>query len=256
MPSPPRLRLSKNVLYFLLLVLLALLCYLPLARSFGFYRDDWYLVYAGTSQGAARFSEIFSIDRPLRAPFLAFFFNMFGLNAPLYSYAAFTARLIGAIGLYWIMKMVWPRATEAAWATALLSVVYPGFLDMPNAFDFQAHVWSFTFAIWSIALSVRSISVGKRLTRAWMLLISIVLQFAYLLLMEYFIGIEGLRIALTCYVSAQITDHNVQPKRYLNRKTTRLMLRDWHDQRRYCLLAPYSCYGGFITSKICELLLT
>lgn len=225
MPSPPRYRLSPNVLYFLLLFLLALLCFLPLAQSFGFYRDDWYLVYAGTSQGAASFNEIFSIDRPLRGPFLAFFFNMFGSNAPLYSYTAFTARLFGAMGLYWIMKMVWPRATEAAWAAALLSVVYPGFLDMPNALDFQAHVWSFAIAIWSIALSVKSISVGNRLTRAGMLLISIVLQFVYLLLMEYFIGIEGLRIALTCYVSTQLTDLNISSKRYLNRKTTRLILK-------------------------------
>ena len=54
-----------------LLVLVSAIAYLPLIRRFGYYRDDWYLMYGGMMQGAKKFIEIYSIDRPFIGYFMA-----------------------------------------------------------------------------------------------------------------------------------------------------------------------------------------
>ena len=50
-----------------LLFIIAGLVYLPFVSRFGYFNDDWYLMYAAGAKGATVFTDIFSIDRPLRA---------------------------------------------------------------------------------------------------------------------------------------------------------------------------------------------
>jgi hypothetical protein len=51
----------------LLIVVISAASYLLLAHQLGFTSDDWYLVYAGLTGGAAKFWDVFAIDRPFRA---------------------------------------------------------------------------------------------------------------------------------------------------------------------------------------------
>ena len=67
--------LEKPYIPELFLILIAAVCYLPLANKLGLYNDDWYLIYAGTSQGAEKFIEVFEIDRPLRGYLVGFLFD-------------------------------------------------------------------------------------------------------------------------------------------------------------------------------------
>jgi hypothetical protein len=216
---------NSNIVIFVLLLGVAAVCYLPLAHRFGFYRDDWYLIYSIVSQGTEKLSEVFAVDRPFRAPFVSFFFNLLGLNAPLYSYTGFIARIIGALSLYWIIRMVWPKATKAAWAATLLFVAYPGFLDMPTAFDFQSHFWAFALGILSIALSVRAALGGNKIVRGVTITLAAIFQLTNLLLMEYFIGIEGLRVFLLVYIFMRPSLPASHFRQWLSLQTLRNVLR-------------------------------
>jgi hypothetical protein len=176
---------------------LAAIAYLPYAHQFGYYNDDWYLIYSGVSQGSEVFQDIFAIDRPFRGYFVGWMFDLFGVNATLYSYSAYVLRCLGALGVMWIVYIVWPKERMAGFILALICVVYPGFLDQPNAIDFQSHIWAFSLAIGSIAFSLQAmkgyLAGWQRIT--WLLL-AVVSQLIALLLMEYYIGLEGLRLLL------------------------------------------------------------
>ncbi len=47
-----------------LLALVSGLAYLPFVSQFGYFNDDWYLMYAAGARGVSVFRDIFSIDRP------------------------------------------------------------------------------------------------------------------------------------------------------------------------------------------------
>ena len=196
-PTRQFLRSAVPVIF---LIGIAAICYMSLAHLFGFYNDDWYLIYSGTSQGAQKFHDIFAIDRPLRGYFVGLMFNLFGVNPWLYSLGAFIMRCIGAIGFLWILRMVWPGEKQATFAAALLFVVYPGFLDQPNAMDFQSHQWSFTMAILSIGCTLQMARSQKYWAKVFWIILSVATQIIYLALMEYYIGLEGLRFLLFAFL--------------------------------------------------------
>jgi hypothetical protein len=192
--------LQKPFLPELFLVLIAAACFLPLAGKLGFYNDDWYLIYAGTSQGSAKFIEVFEIDRPLRGYLVGFLFDWIGTNAPLYSYSAFILRCLGSFGLLWLLRRIWPKARLAAYLAAVWFVIYPGFLDQPNAIDYQSHLFGFTLAIFSIYFSIKALYTSNRWGKSAWVILAILLQLIYLGLMEYYIGLEGLRLLLIGYI--------------------------------------------------------
>ncbi len=184
-----------------LILLVAALCYLLLARRFGFYNDDWYLMYGGISRGKDAFAPIFAIDRPARGVFMAWLWGLFGPNAFLYSLSGFFLRIIAAMGVYWMVKLVWPERLRTAGLVALLTVVYPGFLSQPQPIDYQSHLAAYAGAILSIALNIQAIRSPRLWQKGLLIILAIAAQVFALLQMEYFIGFEGLRFALLFYLA-------------------------------------------------------
>ncbi len=180
----------------LVITIACVLSYVPLITRQGFYNDDWYLIYGAISQGAEKFTSIFASDRPMRAYHMAFMWNIFGANVIWYHVSAIALRIAGGMGLFWIMRAVWKNAPKTAILAALLLVVYPGFLEMPNAIDYQSHILAFTLAVFSILFTVKAILGSKTWQRIVYIFLSIALQIIYMGLMEYYIGLEGLRFFL------------------------------------------------------------
>lgn len=173
------------------------LAYLIFAHQFGYTFDDWYLMWGAKAYGPQVFFPIFSIDRPLRAYLMLPAYLLFGENPLWYNLSAFAFRLAGAFCFWWILQMLWPRAQAATMATALLFVVYPGFLSQPNAIDYQSHIFALSLALLSLALTVKSFveqTAGPK--RVFLLTISTLLGWFYLGLMEYYIGFELIRALL------------------------------------------------------------
>ncbi len=185
----------SNLWTWALLLLVSALAYLPLVGRFGYFNDDWYLMYAAGAHGPSVFWNIFSVDRPFRALVMIPAYTLFGANPLYYNISAYVFRVLGAIGLLWLLQMLWPRQRAATTLMALLYLVYPGFLSQPNAIDYQSHIVGLAAATLSVALSVKATLMSGRWRRLGLFLLSILLGWLYLGQMEWYIGFEFLRWA-------------------------------------------------------------
>lgn len=180
-----------------LLALIAALAYLWFAVGFGYFNDDWYEMFAAKAYGSQVFHGIFSIDRPLRAYLMIPIYALFGENPLWYSLSACVLRVLGAWALWWMLDLLWPKAKFSTFWMAVLFVIFPGFTSQPNAIDYQSHIAALALAEFSLALMVyallRADSVWKRVA---LLVVSALCGWAYLGLMEYYIGFELIRFLL------------------------------------------------------------
>lgn len=182
------------------LFVIAALVYLPLAARFGFYKDDWYLMYDARVQGPGFFPTIFAGDRPARAPLQFILYSLFGEHLLFYHISAYLYRACGALALWVTLGMLWPGQKQANFLVSALFLIYPGFLSQPNAVDFQAHLFSLMLAMISIALSIKAVLSENKRVKWSLAALAILLGWCYLALMEYFIGLEVLRFALIALI--------------------------------------------------------
>ena len=187
------LLLSNSFIPFIALFLISGLVYLPFISQFGYYKDDWYLMYAAGTKGPLVFNEIFSIDRPWRALVMIPSYAIFGPNPLYYNLAAYVYRLLGALGFFWTLCLLWPRNRLANLSAALLFVIYPGFLSQPNAIDYQSHLSGLAAGMISIALTIKALTVKGVWAKAILFLGSILLGLFYLSQIEWYIGLEVFR---------------------------------------------------------------
>lgn len=190
------MKTNKQYWLFLgMLVGISALAYLPLMGKFGYFNDDWYLMYDVRTQGSQFFHTIFSSDRPGRAFLMIPLYSLFGSNPLPYNLSAYLFRVLGGITLFWILRILWPEKRFFTATTAILFTIYPGFLSQPNAIDYQSHILALFLALLSIALTLRSILAEGRVSRSLFILGSVLSGWGYLSQMEYFIGIEAFRVA-------------------------------------------------------------
>ena len=118
------------------------IAYLPLASRFGYYFDDWSLVWAGHTQGPAEAIQMYSIDRPFIGPVFASLYAVLGENPLPWALTGYLLRVGGGLALLAALRMVWPGHALATTSMALLFLVYPGFLRQPNTIQYQNHLIS------------------------------------------------------------------------------------------------------------------
>ncbi len=180
----------------LVVILISALTYLIFVPKFGYYNDDWYLMYAAKVQGPQVFWGIFSIDRPLRALVMIPAYTIFGSNPIYYNLSAFLFRLIGGFSFFWIVRTLWRDAPRTTFWMSLLFMLYPGFLSQPNAIDYLCHQAGFAAGLFSIALTIKAVEAANRMRKILLYLFSILLGWFYLGQIEWYIGLEFFR--LTC----------------------------------------------------------
>jgi hypothetical protein len=206
-----RLKLTQHKhMEFVILLLVSTLVYLPYINHLGYYKDDWYLMYSAYTQGPEIFREIFSIDRPARGELLTALYWIFRDNALYYNLSAYVFRLLSAFGFLWATRIIWPDKRATTLVMTVLFLIYPGYLSQVNAIDFQSHNISLFLAVFSIALSLQAISIKERLLRYGTILISILMGWAYLGLMEHAIGLEVFRFCCFYIFVSRKSDANVK----------------------------------------------
>lgn len=194
---------KESALTAIIILGVAALAYLPLVARFGYAYDDWYLMYAAKAYGSQAFHAIFSIDRPLRAYVMIPAYELFGENPLWYNLSAYVFRVVGAWALWWMLAMMWPGAKAAATGMAILFVVYPGFVAQPNAIDYQSHIIALALALFSLALTVRAFQTSGLAIRSALMAVSVLCGWAYLGLMEYYIGFELIRFLVVAFLVVQ-----------------------------------------------------
>lgn len=199
------------VILVIVLLIASALVYLPRLNQIGYLNDDWYLMYSAHAYGPQVFSDIFSVDRPARAFVLAPAYNLFGDNPLYYNISAYFFRLVAGICFLWLLRMLWPQHDRATWIAALLFLIYPGFLSQFNGIDYQSQLLSLALAMVSIALSLTALLTPNALMKGGLFLISILAGWFYLGLVEYFLGLEVLRLA-AMYILASRGAHSLKGK--------------------------------------------
>ena len=184
---------SKDFVVVAVLALVGGLAYLPFVAQFGYFNDDWYLMYSAGAKGLPVFSDIFGIDRPGRVLVMMPAYWLFGQTPLYYNLSAFVFRLFSGLGMFWLSQLLWPRQRAASISMAVLFLLYPGFLSQPNAIDYQSHIAGLAAATISIAFTLKAV-ISKRMPRKIIFFSSaILLGWFYLLQMEWYIGFEVLR---------------------------------------------------------------
>jgi hypothetical protein len=185
----------ENLGLHFVLVFIAALVYLIFIPWFGYFNDDWYLMYAAGAKGAATFKDIFIVDRPMRALVMGPAYVLFGNNPVLYNLSAWGFRVLSAIIFFRFLCLLWPDRRKFAWMAALLYLLYPGFLSQFNGIDYQSQMVSLACAMISLLLLVSAYQSSETSWRFAIFVCLTITTAFYLGLVEYFIGIEVLKIA-------------------------------------------------------------
>jgi hypothetical protein len=180
------------------LLITAALAYLTLVAGLGFYHDDWQLAAAKTAGHDIKF--FFSVDRPFMGTFLAKSHVIFGDTPIGWHLLAFAARYAGALAFFWIVTLLWPDRFKLNIMMAVLFAVYPGFLQQVSAAAYAPHITSLAIALFSIFLSLAALKTPSQALRWLLLFAAAALALFYISLLEFMIGLEGVRLVLMGYL--------------------------------------------------------
>ncbi|MFN2233067.1 MAG: hypothetical protein ACK2U1_02475 [Anaerolineales bacterium] len=198
-----RLFHSEITIAIITIILLTVITHGFRLASLGFYRDDWYLLWNGYTQGFQSIGPIFQGDRPFMGIIYAWVYRFLGNEALAWHLYALVLKLVGALAFFWLLRMIWPSSVFETTTATLLFVVYPGFLQQPNANTFQNHLLGYLLAILSIAFTIRAIQTSRIWKTVLLYGAAVIFQVVYLNIYEYMIGLEGVRILLLWYVTSR-----------------------------------------------------
>jgi len=191
----------------LTLLFVAALAYLPLINQIGYTHDDWYLMASARAEGSGVFHTIYSVDRPLRAYILGLAYELFGQNVLLYNLSAWFFRILSAVVFLWLLRMLWPGRSTWTWLTAILYLIYPGFLSQLNGIDYQSQILSLALAMLSVALTVAMYFQKNTVYKVMGGSLSILLGLLYLGLVEYEAGFELMRLTILFILVGRVTQN-------------------------------------------------
>ena len=177
----------------------------------GYYFDDWYVLWSGQSRGAESFIPLFNTDRPFIGVVYSIIYRFLGdkiINWHLY---ALLWRFIGGIAFFWILRLLWPKSKYITTLMSVLFMVYPGFLSQPDAATKQNHLYGFGTALLSIAFMLQGLKSNSKIGKIIFSLLSVISAANYLLIYEYMIGLEGMRLVLLGYALFQEGYKKIRP---------------------------------------------
>jgi hypothetical protein len=189
---------SEPLIAVLVITVILAITYLPLVNSLGFYHDDWFTTASEVS--GISLSQMHSIDRPLMGKLYEFTYSFLGDRPLNWHLAIFAARLAGALGVFWLVRMLWPQQRQITFLITLLFGTYPGFLMIPNANNYLNHFVAFGLAIFSLAFTVRawlSPHWPEKILLTGLAAGSILI---YPRIYESIIGLEALRVLFLVYL--------------------------------------------------------
>lgn len=193
-----RIWISNHELFcsILVVVFLSFVTFLPSVKNAGFYVDDYHMIFAGNNSGPDKIRVSYMVDRPAAGYLMAGLYSVFGSNIHYYQALVIALNISVALCLMWMVRKVWPNQKAAAFFCAMLAVVYPGFVDSMHAFNYSMILTSYSWYVFSIALSIKALTSSQKILGITLTLTSMALAMGSLLLIEYYLGLEILRIGL------------------------------------------------------------
>jgi len=178
------------------MLILGFISYTPLLHKLGFYRDDWYILWAGHALGPQSIIDLFAFDRPLVGYLNAGSYRLLGEDPLSWQLYSFCIRTIGALAFLWLVRRLWPRHNIETSTAAIVMFLYPGFLQWANANTYSNHITTYTLGVLSICLTAASLQATKKGLKILFSVIAIISAVGYWFLFEFMIGLEGLRLLI------------------------------------------------------------
>jgi hypothetical protein len=186
----------ENAISVALIILVAIAAYLPWINRLGLYLEDWYVIWSGSAGGASSLIPLYTFDRPLEGYLYAAIYPLLGENVYSWHIYAFVLRVLSGLLFFWLLRLLWPAQRFETTAASILFVIYPGFTQQVQAVSFQVHLTALVAVLLSLTLSVLAVKSHKLWGRIFLHAGAIILAPVYLLLMEYYIGLEAVRLVL------------------------------------------------------------
>lgn len=184
-------------------ILLAILAYLLLAGQLGFYRDDWYMIWAAKTGGIGRLFQMFKIDRPLLGLISGVNYWLVGDSTLRWQIYAVFIRILSTLGFLGLVRQVWPNHKIATLSMAAVFIVYPGFSQQNIALTYSNLLLGYTLSIYSVLFTILALKQNKPILRWLYIFLSMGTAITYLLVAEYLIGMEAVRVMLLVTINFQ-----------------------------------------------------
>lgn len=204
-------KVSETLVALSVIAITTVLSYGILIPQLGFYRDDWYMLLAGQSEGAQGIIRLFAIDRPLIGYIYALDYSVLGNSVLGWHLYALFLRLLGSLGFFYLLRAIWPDKKFETAMAALLFAVYPGFLQQPNGATFKNLLLGVGLAIFSILATIQAVKTNNVWKRILLIVLAVLFAGLYLGIFEAMIGLEGARVLLLWYVLWK--DRDIPPKK-------------------------------------------
>ena len=158
----------------------------------GFYQDDWHHIYyfsQGEVEGLKQF--LFTDSRPFAFLVYAPFFKILGVNPAGWHISVLILRFLIAFSFWEILNIVWKEEQKRNAIVALFFLIYPAFLLQPMSVMFALHWAMYLVYMLSIWAMLKALDNPRYFSI--LMVISLLLEIAHLLMLEYFVGLEFLR---------------------------------------------------------------
>ncbi len=199
MPEKANTRLVLSLLIITIYPLIAYTIFIPLL---GYYNDDWLFGYLGHFYGPQALINGFAGDRPFVGYLFALNHILLGSNLFFWHIYMFLMRLLGGYILFFLLKEIWPNRLISVTYITLLFLIYPGFLQQGVPLGYQNYITALTLWIASLFFTILALKNLNRMRYILFTLASLILQIFSYLLLEFFIGMEVLRLLLILYCSS------------------------------------------------------
>jgi hypothetical protein len=181
-----------------LIVIIGCITYLPYINQLGLYFNDWRALDSQIS--GVSLVEIFSSDRPLLGLHLQIMQGILGNSLIQWHLYTFGLRIVGALLLFWVFRMLWNDKKLFTTAMAALFLIYPGFLRQPMAITYHTHLTVLLLSILSIGLTIAAFKAKTMRWKIVLTALSVLTGITYLALIEYFVGMEAARLAIIIFL--------------------------------------------------------
>lgn len=181
--------------YFGVLLLIAGLSYLVNTSAPGFYWDDWQAVFLYKTHSIQTLLNFFEFDRPLSAFTYVPLFEILPMQPIVWQIVSILFRCAAVWLLTETFILIWNDHKWVLRWFGVILLVFPSFALQSVSVAFNQHFLALLLFSLSLYLMVKAILVTSWLRWVYGVL-SLVAAFGHMATMEYFVGLEALRLLL------------------------------------------------------------
>jgi len=183
----------------LVLLGVTLLAYgLQLGRM-GFYWDDWQVIFLARLNRPEVWWTYYLSDRPFSIWTYLATLPVLGVVPLRWQLFTILLRWLTALGMWLALRGVWQRRPAAVGWMALLFAVYPGFSQQSISVAYSQHFISYALFSGSLAAMVLAVRRPRRQALA-LTLVAGLAALVQMMTMEYFVGLELLRLPVLWFL--------------------------------------------------------